>query len=151
LTLSNRTSIVSTIRPIEEFEMPVVEIDERTAMAVNLAAEMAGVTPGEVIRRLVERSRPAAAGAQGPEVASHAGVAVHAVYDGHRTAAVYDQATHRVTITDGPLAGTSYKSPSGAAIAVVTNSRPDVNPNRNGWSFWTVTATGRLLQTLRDN
>jgi hypothetical protein len=128
LTLSNGTSSLCTIRPIEEFEMPVVEIDERTAMAVNLAAEMAGVTPGEVIRRLVERSRPAGAGAQSPEVASLARVAVHAVYDGHRTAAVYDQATHRVT-----------------------NSRPDVNPNRNGWSFWTVTTTGRLLQTLRDS
>ena len=131
--------------------MPLVEIDERTAMAVNLAAEMAGVTPGEVIRRLVERSRPAVVGSQSPEVASPAGVAVHAIYDGHRTGAVYERATHRVTISDGPLAGTSYKSPSGAAIAVVKNSRPDVNPNRNGWSFWTVTDTGRLLQTLRED
>ena len=131
--------------------MPIVEIDERTATSVNLAAEMAGVTPGEVIRRLVERSRPAAVGALSQGVAPAAGVAVHAVYDGQRTAAVYDQATHRVTISDGPLAGTSYKSPSGAAIAVVTNCRPDVNPNRNGWSFWTVTTTGRLLQTLREN
>ena len=102
-------------------------------------------------RRLVERSRPAAVGALSPGVAPAAGVAVHAVYDGQRTAGVYDQATHRVTISEGPLAGTSYKSPSGAAIAVVTNCRPDVNPNRNGWSFWTVTTTGRLLQTLRDN
>lgn len=131
--------------------MPIVEIDERTAMTVNLAAEMAGVTPGEVIRRLVERGRSAASGALSPGIAPAAGVAVHAVYDGQRTSAVYDQARHRITISDGPLAGKSYKSPSGAAIAVVRDSRPDVNPNRNGWSFWTVTTTGRHLQDLREN
>ena len=37
------------------------------------------------------------------------------------------------------------------AIAVVTGLHPEVNPNRNGWSFWTITATGKRLQSIRDS
>jgi hypothetical protein len=77
-------------------------------------------------------------------------VTIHAVYEGHRTRGVYEPATRRVTIVDGPLAARSFKSPSGAAIAVVSHYRPGVNPNRNGWSFWTVTDSGDLLQSLRQ-
>lgn len=128
--------------------MPTIEVDDQTASALRLAADTAGISEGEVVRRLIERHRP-----QEEATAHRAGsatVAVHAVYEGHRTAATYEPATHRVTITEGPLAGRSYKSPSGAAIAVVTHYRPSVNPNRNGWTFWTVTSSGELLQTLRS-
>lgn len=127
--------------------MATIDVDEQTAFALRLAADTAGISEGEVVRRLIERHRPSAEPTD--SITSSATVAVHTVYEGHRTAATYDPTTHRVTITDGPLAGRSFKSPSGAAIAVVAHYRPSVNPNRNGWSFWTVTSSGELLQTLR--
>lgn len=127
--------------------MPKIEVDDQTASALRLAADTAGISEGEVVRRLIERHRPEAE-SRGDRAAV-ATVAVFALYEGHRTTATYEPATHRVTITEGPLAGKSYKSPSGAAIAVVTHYRPSVNPNRNGWTFWTVSSSGELLQTLR--
>jgi hypothetical protein len=80
---------------------------------------------------------------------SAARVAIHAVYDGRRIDAMFDPASERVDITSGDLAGRSYRTPSGAAVEVVRTSNRSVNPNRNGWSFWTVSETGELLQTLR--
>jgi hypothetical protein len=53
-----------------------------------------------------------------------------------------------VSIPSGPGRG-EYDTPSGAAVGVVKALNPHVNPNRNGWSFWTVTATGNLLQSIR--
>ena len=128
--------------------MPSIEIDDQTAMAISLAADTAGVTPGEVVRLLVARSRPAASPAA-MQPGEMTWVEIHALYDGHRTRGTFDPTTHRVTLSDGPLEGRSFKSPSGAAIAVVSHYRPGVNPNRNGWSFWTVTSSGDLLQSLR--
>lgn len=76
-------------------------------------------------------------------------VAIHVVYEGHRCDAMFDPANERVDIVSGSLAGRSYRTPSGAAVEVVRVSNPAVNPNRNGWSFWTITETGDLLQSLR--
>jgi hypothetical protein len=75
-------------------------------------------------------------------------VAVHVDYDGCRTNAWFTPPGW-MDIEEGPLAGQSFKSPSGAAMAVVVRFRPKVDPNRNGWIFWTVTETGQLLETLR--
>ncbi|MYS20848.1 hypothetical protein GA0115240_123662 [Streptomyces sp. DvalAA-14] len=75
-------------------------------------------------------------------------VEVHAAYDGHRVSGRYDTSTGVLTVTTGPAQGT-YESPSGAAVAVVNDLNPHVKPNRNGWSFWTVTVTGEPLQSLR--
>ncbi|WP_328408967.1 DUF262 domain-containing protein [Streptomyces violaceus] len=38
--------------------------------------------------------------------------------------------------------------PVGALLLWKTMRSPP-SPNRNGWSFWTVTATGQLLQSIR--
>jgi hypothetical protein len=32
---------------------------------------------------------------------------------------------------------------------VVKHYKPGVDPNRNGWGFWTVSETGEWLQALR--
>ena len=32
---------------------------------------------------------------------------------------------------------------------IVQQHSPEVNPNRNGWSFWIVSRTGKRLQTIR--
>ncbi|MFJ3990239.1 hypothetical protein ACIPWY_16535 [Streptomyces sp. NPDC090032] len=75
-------------------------------------------------------SVPAAASQEDAEKERMVGVYVD--YEGHRTRGSYDRDTKRIDITSGPLAGQSFKSPTGAARAVVAHYKPDVNPNRNG-------------------
>ncbi|WP_329283987.1 GmrSD restriction endonuclease domain-containing protein [Streptomyces sp. NBC_00691] len=86
--------------------------------------------------------------AQVQELRTEQGIEVHAVYEGQSARAFYDPSSRVVTVHSGPGRG-EYESPSGAAVAVVRAVNPHVNPNRNGWSFWTVTATGNLLQSIR--
>ncbi|MDW6059948.1 hypothetical protein SAZ11_20510 [Streptomyces sp. FXJ1.4098] len=77
-------------------------------------------------------------------------VAVHARYAGHKVPGEYDPASEALVIPSGPAQG-RYKSPSGAATAVLQAYNPDVAPHRNGWSFWIVDATGARLQSLRKS
>jgi len=122
-------------------------VDDATHAQVYLLARAWEVTPGEAVRRLVEHfqqpspARTTEAPADGP-------VAVHVIYQSVRVPGRYDPTTQALTITEGPAAG-SYRTPSGAASAVLQALKPQVKPNRNGWGFWTVDETGELLQTLR--
>jgi hypothetical protein len=93
-------------------------------------------------------SAPTLIGADVHRLRTKRGVEVHAVYEGRRTDAFYDPLSRTVTIPSGPGRG-EYDTPSGAAVAVVHALNPHVNPNRNGWSFWIVTTTGQLLQSIR--
>ncbi|MFI5532258.1 hypothetical protein ACIA8O_27365 [Kitasatospora sp. NPDC051853] len=128
--------------------MPQIEIDVQTARALEFAARIAGVTPGQVIARLVEQASLLPASPDSKTDDNR--VAVHANYDGHRTNALFDPATHRVDIVSGPLENKSFKSPTGAASAVVHHYNPTVSTARNGWSFWFLSDnTGRMLQTIR--
>ena len=77
-------------------------------------------------------------------------VAVHAVYSDERIDGLFDQHTEHLEIVTGALSGRVYRSPSGAAVAVVGLYKKGVNPNRNGWTFWTITDTNELLQTIRN-
>lgn len=95
-----------------------------------------------------DTSAPALVKADVQTLRTEQGVELHAVYEGRRTTAYYDPPSRTVTIPSGPGRGV-YESPSGAAVATVQALNPHVNPNRNGWSFWTVTATGALLQSIR--
>ncbi|MFF3322816.1 hypothetical protein [Streptomyces sp. NPDC002889] len=95
-----------------------------------------------------DRAAPTLVGPEVQELRTEQGVEIHAIYEGRRTHAYYDPSSRIVTIHSGPGRG-EYESPSGAAVAVVRALNPLVNPNRNGWSFWTVTATGNLLQSIR--
>jgi len=76
-------------------------------------------------------------------------VPVHADYAGYRTHGLYIPGPARIEITDGPLVGKVFKSPTAAARAVVSHYRPTVSAHRNGWAFWTVTATHVPLQNIR--
>ncbi|MGF7239465.1 MAG: hypothetical protein ACQSGP_31590 [Frankia sp.] len=79
-------------------------------------------------------------------------VIVYADYEGHRTHGHYDGSTTRIDITSGALAGRSFKTPTGAARAVVAHYKPGVSPNRNGWSFWVLDdGSGRFLQSIRGS
>lgn len=75
---------------------------------------------------------------------------IYAVYDDERIEAEFDPSNRTVLITSGFLEGWQYNTPSGAASAVVRRYRPNVDPNRNGWLFWLVAATGETLQSVRQ-
>lgn len=149
-----------------------IPVDDTTHAQVTLLARAWNVTPGQAIARLVEFfQRPVppapeggAAGGAGDDSGGGADggggggagggsaggerVRVHAIYGGVRIAGLYDPVTRALTVTDGPASG-AYRTPSGAASAVLQALKPEVNPNRNGWSFWTVDSSGALLQSLR--
>ncbi|MEU3931063.1 DUF262 domain-containing protein [Streptomyces sp. NPDC029044] len=91
---------------------------------------------------------PTLIGTEVQKLRTEQGVEIHAVYEGRRTDAYYDPSSRTVTIPSGPGRG-DYETPSAAAVAVVQAINPHINPNRNGWSFWTVTATGQQLQSIR--
>lgn len=126
--------------------MERIEVDGETKRMVAFAARMAGVTEGEIVRRSLAADTSVAdeAGAE-PE-----GRPIFADYEGHRTRALYF-APGRVEIIDGPLKGRTFKTPSGAARAVVRHYNQSVNDNRNGWSFWQLDQGGRhvWLQSIR--
>ena len=127
--------------------MATIDVDEGTKQAVSFAARMANVTEGEIIRRLVGASTQA----KGEPAPAPEGVAIYADYEGHRVRARYFEPA-RVEIVDGPLAGKSFKTPTGAARAVVRLLNPSVNDNRNGWSFWQIDNGGGArvwLQSIR--
>ncbi|MFJ6214758.1 hypothetical protein ACIQGZ_15705 [Streptomyces sp. NPDC092296] len=122
-----------------------IVVSGSTKEQVRLLAAGAGISEGEMVSRLVKSFLESA---HTGNIEEAAGVKVHAVYEGQRADGQYDPATRSLTITSGPAQGW-YKSPSGAAAAVLQAHNPGINPNRNGWSFWTVTTTGKLLQTIR--
>lgn len=127
--------------------MPQIEVDEETYRNLAFAARVAGIEVGEVVARLVALPRePSTPEPVGGEPAS---VPVHADYDGRRTRANFTPGPGRIEILSGPLAGSVYRTPSEAARAVVSEQRPEVNPQRNGWTFWIETATGAPIQGLR--
>lgn len=127
--------------------MATIEVDEAAKRTLSFAARMAGVTEAEIVRRLI------AANALEVEEGGlrHEGVLIYADYEGNRTRARYF-VPGRVEITDGPLQGRSFRSPTGAARAVVRHYNPSVNDNRNGWSFWQIDNGGGprvWLQSIR--
>jgi hypothetical protein len=126
--------------------MAAIEVDDGVKRTVSFAARMAKVTEGEIVRRLV------AASSLSPEEPDpgQKGVPIYADYEGHRTRALYF-APARVEVVDGPLKSKSFKTPTGAARAVVRHYNPSVNDNRNGWGFWQLDNGGRRawLQSIR--
>jgi hypothetical protein len=132
----------------KEDELGQLTVTTEIHEPVRLLARAWRISEGAVVERLLTEFRSGED--HGAEHAPAVGqVPIHTVYEGERVRAAYDPGTHRVTILSGPLAGKSWKSPSGAAVAVVRQIKPAVRAERNGWSFWTVTATGHALQSLR--
>jgi hypothetical protein len=127
--------------------MATIEVDDGSKQAVSFAARMANVTEAEIVRRLIAASSLTG---KDPDPGQE-GVAIYADYEGHRTRALYF-APGRVEIVDGPLNGKSFKTPTGAARAVVRHYNPSVNDNRNGWGFWQIDNGGGSrvwLQAIR--
>lgn len=131
--------------------MYTIEVNEWTYRAIELASRLTSLEPGAVVERLVQQmseapAKPASAGSP-PN-----GVTIYADYNGQRTKGVFDPVTTRIDIIEGKIAGTSHKTPSAAARAVVEGERPGVNSNRNGWSFWYLDdGSGKFLQSIRHS
>lgn len=126
--------------------MGQVVLDRDTHDRVTLLAAAWDVNESQAVARLVGMFAKSRNG-DAPEESS--GIAVHALYAGTRVDGTYDPKAKAVTITSGPLAGQRFKTPTGAARAVVGELRPEVSPHRNGWGFWIVTDTGNPLQSIR--
>ncbi len=126
--------------------MQQLTVTDEVHEQISLLARAWAISASDVIGRLLRdfRDPQAETGPAKPER-----VAVHAIYAGSRTEGLYDPAVQSLTITTGPLAGKTFSKPSGAAVALVTALRPGVHPNRNGWSFWVESRTGKRLQAIR--
>lgn len=131
--------------------MAHIEVSQDTKERVAFAARMANIPEGEIVRRLITDFAVAEDAVSSPKTGAGDGIPIYADYAGHRTRAQFI-APARVEIVDGPLEGKSYKSPTAAARAVVSQYKPEVNDNRNGWMFWAIDngASPRAwLQTIR--
>jgi hypothetical protein len=126
--------------------MQQITVSDATHGQVTLLARAWAISEGEVVDRLLMNFRSAETGSTSPSAQQ---VAVHAIYAGVRTEGMYDRVSQSLTITSGSLAGKTFSKPSGAAVALVSVLRPGVHPNRNGWSFWVDTSSGRRLQAMR--
>lgn len=127
--------------------MPQLEIDARTARALEFAARMAQVSTGQLVARLVDQ---ASRGESPMGAAADDRVGVYADYAGYRSRGLFDPTTGRIDLGAGPLEGKSYKTPTAAARAVIQHYRPEVSASRNGWSFWLIDdGSARPLQSIR--
>ncbi|WP_052745731.1 hypothetical protein [Allosalinactinospora lopnorensis] len=123
--------------------MPAIEISSDTYAKLSAIATWEGISIGEVVTRLLNRKPE-------PRGRGDGRVSVHAVYRQVRVEGTYDPGTQTVTIDSSPWEGEEFSKPSTAAIAVVTRYNPERNANTNGWRFWRVSDTGRLLDSLRE-
>lgn len=128
--------------------MPTIDVDDSTYQSLDLAARLTSMSHGQVIARLITQSTLVEQAAEVSASDDDNYLAVHGDYLGHRTTAMFDCLTHRIDITNGPLTGQSFKTPSSAARALVSHYNPTVSPHRNGWTFW-VLSDGGLLQRVR--
>jgi len=76
-------------------------------------------------------------------------VDVHAYYKHQRVAGLYHRLDRTLTVTSQPLPDTHFRSPGLAAAAVVAAINPEVSYAPQGWTFWTINASGAKLVTLR--
>jgi hypothetical protein len=127
--------------------MPQITLSTSTHSGIALLARAWSISEDRVVARLLEAFQ-ATEGDGGALAGDPGEIRVHARYKGTRVDGLYHVPSGRLDIIDGPAAGQSFKTPSGAAIAVVQALNPRVNPNRNGWSFW-MDEEGRMLQIYR--
>lgn len=132
--------------------MGTLEIDEQTHGILRFAARVFGVTEAEVVSRLLAQyaSETEGAPAPRPERDPWDPVPVYGEYDGRRVDGLYLPATKRLTVSGDPLPGSRFKSPSGAARAVVSALNPGRSAAQtNGWRFWRLAETDERLEVLR--
>jgi len=127
----------------------IIEVDSRTFRELSLIAKAGGLTHGQAVTFLIEEFHRASGPVEAGQTARD-GVPVHATYQGQRVEGMFDVATGGLTVKSAPLPGKWFRSPSGAAKAVVAALKPGVTPNRSGYDFWFVTSTGKTLASIRS-
>ncbi|MBC6449626.1 hypothetical protein [Actinokineospora xionganensis] len=132
-----------------EAKLSNIEIFEADFERIKLLQRAWNGSAATVVNRLLDSFMREQPHVPEGEPADPGEIRVHATYEGVWIDGLFEPVTERLLITNGDLAGQRFKSPSGAAAAVVRLLNPDVHPNRNGWTFWTVTDTGHLLGSLR--
>ncbi|MFG1646106.1 hypothetical protein ACGFMK_38005 [Amycolatopsis sp. NPDC049252] len=129
---------------------PTIEVSHEALTRIRLLQSAWQTSEAAVVDRLLDAfaqaGQPLPSQEQNPDE-----LKVHATYEGQRVRGTFDLQTHHLQITEGPLAGQMFKSPSGAAMAVVRHLNPDVHNNRNGWTFWTISDTKRPLLSMRSD
>lgn len=131
------------------WRMEAIQVDSMTFRDLSLIAKAAGLTHSQAVAFLIEQFRRTS-GSMDPTQAPSRGVPVHATYQGQRIEGMFDAETGGLTVTSAPLQGKWFRSPSGAAKAVVASLKPGVTPNRSGYDFWFVTSTGKTLASIRS-
>ncbi|WP_370946690.1 hypothetical protein AB5J62_03760 [Amycolatopsis sp. cg5] len=131
--------------------MSKIEISESAKEKIKLLQQAWVTTESGVIDRLLQSFADRQIVPAPPPPDSQSEVPVHAQYEGTRIEGLFNTQSQSLTITNGELSGRQFKSPSGAAMAMVRHLKPSVHNNRNGWTFWTITANGHPLQTLRPS
>jgi len=146
-TQASQVAVVALERLLRKEEVTMdIAVEKDVYDQIRLLGKGMTLTESEVVTYLLEEFKrdlnettPEAAGS----------VEVFSIYDGCRITGSFDTKTSALTITSGPLTGQRFRSPSGAAVAHVHAVKPQIDPNRNGWSFWIVGSTGRPLQSPR--
>ena len=136
--------------------MPSLNVDEETAEAIRGLAKEHAMTVGAVVDFLVQnyqedinRKAPTKAEPTVTRAPSGSSVEVFMTYENDRVDAQFAPTTASLTISSGPLAGQVFRSPSGAAKAVIQHANPTSDGSRNGWITWFVASTGEPLQSIR--
>jgi hypothetical protein len=126
-----------------------IQVDSTTFRELSLIAKTGGLTLGQAVAFLIEQFHQTSTSADATQ-ASPTGIPVYSTYQGQRVEGVFDAATGGLTVTSPPLPGKWFRSPSGAAKAVVASLKPGVTPNRSGYDFWFVASTGKTLASVRS-
>jgi hypothetical protein len=127
--------------------VPEITVDVETYDLLRVAANAAGVSISEVVRRGVAALR---GDPPPPDPDPWEEVPVYATYRGLRFDGLFVAATARLVVTTGELAGQAFSSPSAAAGAVVALVNPGRDARTNGWRLWRLAATGDYLDVLRS-
>lgn len=129
-------------------ETVTIQIDRSTYALLKYGAEAAGISEDEFLRLALMTYQPMPPRDLPDDPWTP--LTVHATYLKKRTDGQFVRATTRLTVTTGPLAGTTYGSPSAAAAAVIRAINPARTSGHNdGWRFWRVSGSGEPLDVVR--
>lgn len=128
----------------------LIPIDESTYALIRYGAQLGGITEQEFVRAAVLAYRPVTAQEPVPNDPWDP-LPVYGTYFKQRTDGEFVRATSRLTVTTGPLAGTTYPNPTAASRAVVRALNPErASGHTDGWRFWRIQTTGKPLETVRS-
>ena len=125
----------------------LIDVDDETFARIRLAARVAGLTEADVVARAIEAYVRLDAG---PPVDRWQPVPVYGVYRGRRVEGMFTPATQRLVVTSDPLPGKGFKSPSGAARAVIGALNPERGAaSVSGWTFWRLVSSDDRIEIFR--